>query len=78
MARRSEDWDVGLAKGLRDPAFAREFLLAAIDEGVDLQLALGKVIRNPTRRFWERRDRTPPKQTQDPPRRPPRGVIEAS
>jgi len=28
-----------------DPAFAREFLLAAIDEGVDLQLALGKVIR---------------------------------
>ena len=26
-------------------AFAREFLLASIDEGVDLQLALGKVIR---------------------------------
>ncbi|MQA29555.1 MAG: DNA-binding protein [Luteitalea sp.] len=45
MARRSEDWNVGLAKDLRDPAFAREFLLAAIDEGVDLQLALGKVIR---------------------------------
>ena len=37
--------NVGLAKDLRDPAFAREFLLAAIDEGVDLQLALGKVIR---------------------------------
>ena len=45
MARRSEDWDVGLAKDLRDAAFAREFLLASIDEGVDLQLALGKVIR---------------------------------
>ena len=45
MARRSEDWNVGLAKDLRDAAFAREFLLAAIDEGVDLQLALGKVIR---------------------------------
>ena len=45
MARRSEDWNVGLAKDLRNPAFAREFLLAAIDEGVDLQLALGKVIR---------------------------------
>lgn len=26
-------------------AFARELLLAAIDEGVDLQPALGKVIR---------------------------------
>ena len=45
MARRSEDWNVGLAKDLRDAAFAREFLLASIDEGVDLQLALGKVIR---------------------------------
>lgn len=45
MARRSEDWNAGLAEDLRDPAFAREFLLAAIDEGVDLQLALGKVIR---------------------------------
>jgi hypothetical protein len=45
VARRSEDWNVGLAKDLRDAAFAREFLLAAIDEGVDLQLALGRVIR---------------------------------
>ena len=45
MARRSEDWNIGLAKDLRDAAFAREFLLASIDEGVDLQLALGKVIR---------------------------------
>ena len=45
MARRSEDWNIGLANDLRDAAFAREFLLASIDEGVDLQLALGKVIR---------------------------------
>ncbi len=45
MARRSEDWNVGLAEDLRDATFAREFLLAAIDEGVDLQIALGKVIR---------------------------------
>lgn len=45
MARRSENWNVGLAKDLRDAAFAREFVLASIDEGVDLQLALGKVIR---------------------------------
>lgn len=45
MARRSENWEKGLADDLRDPAFAREFLLAAIDEGVPLQLALGKVVR---------------------------------
>ena len=45
MARRSEDWNIGLAKDLRDAAFARDLLLASIDEGVDLQLALGKVIR---------------------------------
>ncbi|MCR4375736.1 MAG: hypothetical protein NUW22_12895 [Acidobacteria bacterium] len=34
-----------MAEDLRDPAFAREFLLGAIDEGVPLQLALGKVVR---------------------------------
>jgi DNA-binding phage protein len=45
MARRSRDWEAGLAQDLRDPAFAREFLLAAIDEGVAVQLALGKVVR---------------------------------
>ena len=45
MARRSKDWNAGLARDLRDRAFAREFLLAAIDEGVPVQVALGKVIR---------------------------------
>jgi DNA-binding phage protein len=45
MARRSKDWNVGLAQDLRNPAFARAFLLAAIDEGVSIQIALGKVIR---------------------------------
>lgn len=45
MARRSRDWNIGLAQDLRDPAFAREFLLATIDEGVSVQAALGKVIR---------------------------------
>jgi|SRR5689334_10479259 DNA-binding phage protein len=45
MARRSEDWNIGLAQDLRDPGFAREFLLAAADEGVPVQIALGKVIR---------------------------------
>ena len=45
MARRSKDWNVGLADDLRDLDFAREFLLAAFDEGVSVQRALSKVIR---------------------------------
>ncbi len=45
MARRSADWNHGLAQDLRDPEFARAFLLAAIEEGVSIQHALGKVIR---------------------------------
>jgi len=45
VARRSKDWNVGLAQDLRDPEFAREFLLAAIEEGVSIQIALGRVIR---------------------------------
>ena len=45
MARRSQDWNEGLAKDLHDPAFAREFLLAAIEEGATIQEALGKVVR---------------------------------
>ncbi|MGI8783959.1 MAG: DNA-binding protein [Acidobacteriota bacterium] len=45
MAKRSKDWNLGLAQDLRNPKFAREFLLAAIEEGVPLQHALGKVIR---------------------------------
>jgi probable addiction module antidote protein len=45
MARRSKDWNEGLAQDLRDKDFAREFLLAAIEEGVPIKHALGKVIR---------------------------------
>ncbi len=45
MARRSRDWNKDLALDLRDAEFAREFLLAAIDEGVSVQRALGKVVR---------------------------------
>jgi DNA-binding phage protein len=45
MARRSEDWNVGLARDLQDPKFAREFLLGAVEEGVPVQLALAKVVR---------------------------------
>ena len=45
MARRSRDWNEGLARDLQNPAFAREFVLAAAAEGVPLREALGKVIR---------------------------------
>jgi DNA-binding phage protein len=45
MTKRSVDWNEGLAEDLRDPAFAREFLLAAVHEGVGVQQALAKVIR---------------------------------
>ena len=45
MARRSRDWNIGLAKDLRDREFAREFLLGAIDDGTPLQMALAKVVR---------------------------------
>jgi DNA-binding phage protein len=45
MARRSKGWNLGLAQDLRDPEFARGFLLAAIEDGVPLQTALGKVVR---------------------------------
>jgi DNA-binding phage protein len=45
MTRRSRDWNKGLAEDLQDPVFAREFLLAAVDDGVPVQVALAKVIR---------------------------------
>jgi DNA-binding phage protein len=45
MARRSSDWNEGLAQDLRNQEFASEFLLAAMDEGVPIQTALGKIIR---------------------------------
>jgi hypothetical protein len=45
MSRRSKDWNEGLAKDLRNPKFSREFIMAALEEGISIQAALGKVIR---------------------------------
>jgi DNA-binding phage protein len=45
MARRTKDWNEGLASDLRDTKFAGEFIKAALDEGLSLQKVLGKVIR---------------------------------
>ncbi len=45
MVKRSRDWNEGLAQDLQDPEFARDFIRAALDEGVSLQVALGKIVR---------------------------------
>jgi hypothetical protein len=45
MTKRSRDWNEGLAEDLQDPASARQFLTAAVEEGVPLKLAFAKVIR---------------------------------
>ena len=43
--KRSRDWNEDLAAELKDFDFARDFLLAALQEGLPLQKALGKVVR---------------------------------
>ena len=45
MARRSKDWNEGLARDLRSGEFAREFIVAGLEEGIPLQAILAKVIR---------------------------------
>ena len=45
MARRAQEWNKGLAHDLRDPAFARAFIQATLDDGLPLQVVLGKIIR---------------------------------
>jgi DNA-binding phage protein len=44
MTRRTRNWDESLAEDLKDPVFAKEFLLAAVEEEISLQDALAKVI----------------------------------
>jgi len=43
MTERSEDWNVGLAQDLQDDEFVREFVAAAIEEGVPLKSVLLKL-----------------------------------
>lgn len=55
MARRTSDWNDELALDLQDTGFAREFLMEAVEDGVPLKVALGKVIRaNGVKEFAER------------------------
>jgi DNA-binding phage protein len=61
MARRSKDWNEGLAKDLQDPAFAREFIIGVLEDGNSVQRALGKVIRTMgVREFAKRAKMAPP------------------
>lgn len=43
--RRSRDWEEGLSQDFKNPDFIKEFLLAAVEDGISLQTAIGKVIR---------------------------------
>ena len=45
MARRTQDWNEGLATDIKDPEFAKEFIKASLEEGLSIQKILGKVIR---------------------------------
>jgi DNA-binding phage protein len=45
VPKRSKNWNEGLAQDLRNTKFVKEFLLAALDEGVSIQVVLGKIIR---------------------------------
>jgi DNA-binding phage protein len=45
MPTRSSDWSEGIAKELKDTVYAQNFLLGLLDEGDDLQTALGRLIR---------------------------------
>jgi DNA-binding phage protein len=45
MARRTADWNEGLAQDLKKPEIAREFILAAIADGLPLQRVLAKAVR---------------------------------
>lgn len=46
MSKRSRDWNEELANDLKDIAFAQEFVLAALEEGISLQQVLAKMVRS--------------------------------
>jgi DNA-binding phage protein len=45
MPTRSRDWSESVAKDLKDLAYAQSYLSALLEEGDDLQTALGRLIR---------------------------------
>jgi DNA-binding phage protein len=45
MSKRYADWDDTLAAQLRNAEFAKEFILASVEEGLTLNDILNKVVR---------------------------------
>lgn len=45
MNKKTVDWNDGLMEDLKDPEFAKGFVEACLEEGVPLQVALGKVVK---------------------------------
>ena len=45
MGKRSKDWNEYLYEQLRDIDYAQKFIITCLEEGVSLQVALGKAIR---------------------------------
>jgi len=45
VAGKNRKWSNIRDRHLKNPDFAREYLLAAVEEGLDLQVAIGNVIR---------------------------------
>jgi DNA-binding phage protein len=50
MARRTREWNKGLASDFKDTTFVRAFINAALDEGIPIQQVLRKLNpkHNPT------------------------------
>ncbi len=44
MARRTQDWNKGLANDFKDTTFVRAFINAALDEGIPIQQVLRKLV----------------------------------
>jgi DNA-binding phage protein len=44
MARRTRDWNKGLANDFKDTTFVRAFINAALDEGIPIQQVLRKLV----------------------------------
>ncbi len=45
MPTRSSDWSESVSQDLKDPGYAQSFLLELLEQGDDLQTALGRLIR---------------------------------
>ncbi len=46
MARRSVEWNQGLAKDLKNTKFAAQFIQSSLEEGISLQAVLAKIVRS--------------------------------